>query len=172
VAPVCGTIALSYVLLASSGAMPAATPLRPQSDRLHAAVELAWRASETFRSIVEALAGSDVIVVIVPTPCDFGRRAACLVHQVVIAGRHRFFRIQVRDDVPYPRLAGLIGHELWHVLEAVRADVRDADGFQLPAAHPCEQQYSQHCIETDEAGAVQGRVVDEVSERRFPGQRR
>jgi hypothetical protein len=160
------TDVLSFVVVIAVGGGPATpSPLRPQSDRLRGVVDVASRDSATFLSVVEALADRDVLVLIVDGPCDLRRREACLVHQVVTSGRYRFLRVQVRDDIAYPRIAGVIAHELWHALEAARADVTDADSFARFFAahgHACEQQHIQTCYETDEAVAVQDRVMREL----------
>jgi len=162
-----GFAVLSMVaVISTAGLAPTSSPLRPQSARLQHAVDLGLRSAPSFRWVVNALSAYRAIIVIVAQPCDFGRREACLVHHVVTAEGYRFLRVHARDDVPYVRLAGLIAHELWHALEAVQADLVDADGFaRLFAANgsPCEQTYVQACYETDAAVAFQAGVVNELS---------
>jgi hypothetical protein len=149
--------------VSAAGGQTVPSPLRPQSARLQRAVQLGLHGSATFRSVVDALAGRDVVVVIVGRPCDFGRREACFLHQVVSAGGYRFLRIQIRDDVPFARLAGLVSHELWHAVEWVRAEA-DFDRFVAARGHECEASHFEACYETDEAVEVEGRVVAELSE--------
>jgi len=153
-------------VLSIAGEAPTPSPLRPQSIRLQYAVDLGLRASETFRILFDALAAHRAIVLIVARPCDFGRREACLLHQVVTAGGYRFLRVNVRDDPPYVRLAALIAHELQHALEATQAGLTDADSFErFFAAHGyiCEEAHVQRCYETAQSLVMQARVVKELS---------
>ena len=89
-------------------------------------------ASTTFRQLLTALDGTDVIVYIEPGVCAFGRFHACLPAVVSGAGGLRYLRVLIdRGRTRPPELIALIGHELQHTLEVANAaSVKSGDDIR------------------------------------------
>ena len=78
--------------------------------------------SPTLRDLIALLNRSDVIVYIE----SHGRMrtgfSAYLVHQIVIAGSHRYLKVVVNNELTRDRLTGVIAHELQHAREVAETD--------------------------------------------------
>ena len=99
--------------------------VRAADPRAEGAIAFGMERSPTFRSLVEAIQHSDLIVYVtaqfkMPVPLD-GE-----IHFLTIAGEHRFLRVIVRGELsPWDRCA-IVAHELQHAQEIAAApDVRD-----------------------------------------------
>jgi hypothetical protein len=103
-----------------------ASHVRLTDASLQAGFDLGMARSAIFRSLVESLRGSDLIVYAsseasMPTPI------AGEIHFVSVAGTHRYLRVFVRADLSPWERAGMLAHELQHAIEiAAAADVHDA----------------------------------------------
>jgi hypothetical protein len=121
------------VILAAGGVVAGAgdteqcerSHVRAADARAEAAIAFGMERSPTFRSLVEAIQHSDLIVYVtaqfrMPVPID-GE-----IHFLTIAGEHRFLRVLVRGELsPWDRCA-IVAHELQHAQEIAEAsDVRD-----------------------------------------------
>ena len=97
-----------------------AEPVRPITPELKQLVDTGYRQSHTFRSIVDGLVGSFVIVHLVPAaslPSDF----AGGLQFVTTANGYRYLRIFVRTDLDPAVLIAVLGHELQHAFEIGQA---------------------------------------------------
>jgi hypothetical protein len=110
--------------LSADGRQPVLT-FGPRSREL---LRAAVAASPTVASLVEALAPTDIIVVIEVTRQGFG--AAGDLRIQAIAGNVRYLRIRVSGTLePWDQMA-ILGHELQHANEVAQApDVRDQAGL-------------------------------------------
>ena len=123
--------------------------------------------SATFKTLVDQLSDTNVIVYIERGICGFGHYKACLPHSVVLAGGNRFIRIVVDPgENGAPELA-LIAHELQHALEIAGApNVRSGDDitalFHRIGRSPHCPRGTPDCYETGAALAMGDRVLDEV----------
>ena len=83
-------------------------------------MDTGYRQSHTFRSIVDGLVGSFVIVHLVPAtslPSDLARG----LQFVTTANGYRYLRIFVRTDLDPAVLIAVLGHELQHAFEIGQA---------------------------------------------------
>lgn len=99
--------------------------VRSTDRRIIELLEMGLHRSPTFARLVESITASDVIVYIERARNLYPGLGGRLV-LLPTAGRYRYLRIQVRDDLPSVDLIALIGHELRHALEiAEDPSVRD-----------------------------------------------
>ena len=96
------------------------THVRATDARAQAAIADGMERSATFRSLVDAISQSDLIVYVstgsnMPAPLD-GE-----IHFLTSVGSHRYLRILIRGDLnPWERCA-TVGHELQHAREVAEA---------------------------------------------------
>ena len=136
--------------------------VRAADPRAEAAVAFGMERSPTFRSLVEAIQHSDLIVYItarftMAAPID-GE-----IHFLTMAGEHRFLHVIVRGELsPWDRCA-IIAHELQHAQEIADAPaVRD--GATMDALyHQIGFAAGVDRHETDAARSVAIQVMREMS---------
>ncbi len=94
--------------------------IRPESPELVAAMAMASDRSATFRSLVERIGQSDLIVYLTCERFDnstlSGRTALAVVRPGV-----RYVRVQIRCHQSDQGIAAIVGHELQHVVEIASA---------------------------------------------------
>lgn len=95
---------------------PETTHIRPTIQRLRDAVRLGLSRSATFRSLIDRIEDSDVIVHIAPQTRSRGRIAGEM-QFAAATGAARYVRITVRTDMRPASLVAMIGHELQHAIE-------------------------------------------------------
>jgi hypothetical protein len=127
-----GLLALTIVFAAAFSNRARADDLgriRPESRVLSAAMVMASGRSATFRSLVERIEQSDVIVYLTCERFD----ASTLSGRTALAAAQpgvRYLRVQIRCQQSDQALAAIIGHELQHVVEiASTASVVDEPSF-------------------------------------------
>jgi hypothetical protein len=130
----CLTAALAFTVAAPVSAYPintaVADPLRPHvrglSPKMKELIELAKRRSATFKSLVETLEQSDVVVYLENTkalPSGLDGRLMFLTK----AGGVRYLHAQVTASLNAEELIAVVAHELQHAVEvAAHPEVRDA----------------------------------------------
>ena len=130
----CLTATLAFTVAAPVSAYPintaAADPLRPHvrglSPKMKELIELAKRRSATFKSLVETLEQSDVVVYLENTkalPSGLDGRLMFLTK----AGGVRYLHAQVTASLNAEELIAVVAHELQHAVEvAAHPEVRDA----------------------------------------------
>ena len=130
----CLTAALAFTVAAPVSAYPintaAADPLRPHvrglSPKMKELIELAKRRSATFKSLVETLEQSDVVVYLENTkalPSGLDGRLMFLTK----AGGVRYLHAQVTASLNAEELMAVVAHELQHAVEvATHPEVRNA----------------------------------------------
>lgn len=129
--------------------------------------------SSTFRSLVDTLQQSNVIVYVQPAVCAGGRIRSCLT-SVNGSPAERHIRINVDTRTSHNALIGTIAHELQHAVEiAEHADVFDAPAarrlYRAIGIGRCRDGLSDEC-ETNAAIAMESRVMEELFARRASGQ--
>jgi len=90
--------------------------IRPESGLLTSAMTTAFERSATFRSLVERIEQSDVIVHLTCSRFKSGTLAG----QTLLGSAGpavRYVRVQVLCELPQPALVGILAHELQHVVE-------------------------------------------------------
>lgn len=114
--------------------------------------------SVTLQGLVASLEASDVIVYVsfVQTPA----RNGYLVHQITVAGPHRYLRVLLETRLSNREVIPLLAHELQHALEVAQSPhVRDREGIKAlfeRIGFPSLESAFVH--ETEEALRVQRRV--------------
>ena len=122
----CLALAVLTLLLAPCAAALAqdrsvsANPIRPVTAELEQFMDAGYRQSSTFRTIVDGLAGSFVIVHLVPAAALPSGFAGAL-HFVTTANGYRYLRISIRTDLDPAVLIAVLGHELQHAFEIAQA---------------------------------------------------
>ena len=106
----------------------AGSHVRSTNSRIRAAIDEGYARSETFRSLVDRLEASDVILHIEPGACTCDRARACLGF-VSSAGGVRYLRSHISLRQIQRELIQQIGHELFHAWE-----VRGRAGGDEPVA--------------------------------------
>ncbi len=107
---------------------PEAHHVRAAHPKLNALLKAGITRSVTFRSLVEALDQSDVIVYVEPHVNRDGL-GAYLKHRVIAVGSVRYLYVAADLRGAPDRLIPLLAHELQHALEvAGHAEVRDERG--------------------------------------------
>ena len=98
-----------------------ADPIRPVTAELEQLVDAGYRQSSTFRTIVDGLAGSFVIVHVVPAASLHSGVAGGLHFVTTTANGYRYLRISIRTDLDPAVLIAVLGHELQHAFEIAQA---------------------------------------------------
>ncbi len=124
-ATACAVLAGSGTLGARDTITVERSHVRATDPRIEAAIAYGIERSPTFRSLVDAIARSDLIVYI-STPPNMVAPLEGEIHFVTSVGAYRYMRILIRGDLsPWDRTA-TIGHELQHAREVAGApDVVD-----------------------------------------------
>lgn len=94
--------------------------IRPQSSLLKTAIATAFDGSPTFRSIVERIDRSDVVVHVT---CGYFK-SLLVAGQTMLAAAGpdvRYVRVQILCEQPPPALVAIVAHELQHALEIASA---------------------------------------------------
>jgi hypothetical protein len=104
--------------------------IRPEAPMLKTAIATALEGSPTFRSIVERIDGSDVIV---HMTCGYFKSATMAGRTMLSsAGRDfRYVRVQILCDQSSQALVAIVAHELQHVSEIASVqEVVDDNSFR------------------------------------------
>jgi hypothetical protein len=97
------------------GAMPR---VRSSDATITSAIAVAESRSETFRSLVRAIEGTDGIVYVERGRCGH-HVPACLTLSIVSGPGYRLLRVLVDNRFSFVSLMATIGHELRHALEVL-----------------------------------------------------
>ena len=98
-----------------------ADPIRPVTAELEQLVDAGYRQSSTFRTIVNGLAGSFVIVHVVPAASLPSSLVGRVQFVTTTANGYRYLRISIRTDLDPAVLIAVLGHELQHAFEIAQA---------------------------------------------------
>jgi len=147
--------------------------VRSTDEYLIALVRDGYRRSPTFRTLVDALQDSNVIVLVQPGLCAGGRIRSCLVS---VSGSARDRHIRIKIDPQHTirdRLIAGIAHELQHAVEiAEDPNVTDAPSalklYRRVAFGPCREGLSEEC-ETTRALATEKAVLTDLFRRMTAG---
>jgi hypothetical protein len=140
-----------------------AVAVRSDDWRIQAALAAGADASGAFRSLLTALARSDLIVHIEDGRCRVLRPEGCTLI-VGKAGRTRYLRIRLSTWRPLPDLLQLLAHELQHAVEIANApDVIDEDSLAALYRRIGERRI-EGVYETEEAVNMGDLVLHEYQE--------
>jgi len=153
-------MATAMILLFLGGPALSTHHVRSSETRINALIDAGLARSSTFRSLVESLDRSDVIVYVDPklTRPALG---AYLAHVIVVAGGVRYLHIAIDAHGAEGRVVPLLAHELQHALEvAGDPTVRDSESMdrlfeRLAVQFGCG---GTTCAETQAAKDVEARV--------------
>ena len=154
--------------LAQDRSLSADHPIRPVTAELEQLVDTGYRQSPTFRTIVDGLAGSFVIVHLAPAAVLPSGVSGGL-YFVTTANGHRYLRIFIRTDLDPAVLIAVLGHELQHAVEIAQTrHVVDPgtmrDFYRLTGIPSCSD--SRHeCYDTTLARRAGNSVYAEVLSR-------
>jgi len=143
--------------------------VRSTDQYVIALVREGYDRSPTFRKLVDALEGSNVIVLVQPGICGGGRIRSCLV-SVTGSERDRHIRIKIAPQHTIrDGLIAAVAHELQHAVEiAERPDVTDGAGvlrlYRQISFGRCRDGLSEEC-ETQRALESEERVLVELLRR-------
>lgn len=159
----CAVLAGGGSLLGADGAIECErSHVRATDARAGAAIAYGIARSPTFRSLVDAIQRSDLIVYVsarfeMAVPLD-GE-----IHFLTSAGDHRYLRVLIRGELsPWDRCA-MIAHELQHAKEIAESPtVRDTTTMDA-LYHQIGFGIGVDRHETDAARAVAARVMQELS---------
>ena len=142
-----------------------ADPIRPVTAELEQLVDAGYRRSSTFRTIVDGLAGSFVIVHVVPAAALPSGLAGGL-YFVTTANGYRYLRIFVRTELDPAMLIAMLGHELQHAFEIAQAphvvDLGTLREFYLLTGIPSCPDSRHECYDTALAQRTGNSVYAEV----------
>jgi len=146
--------------------------VRSSEPRIQALIKTGHERSVTFRSLLDALNASDVIVYIESHVARESRQTvrenldAYLLHQVASQGGYRYLRIALGARGSQRRLIAILAHELQHAIEVAQApEVRDSEGIErmfsaLALTFGCG---GTTCYETQAAKDVERVVLKELA---------
>ena len=139
--------------------------LKPADPEIRRLVQDGYTRSDVFRTIVDELQRSNVIVVVQFGICASGRVRSCVSH-VDGDARQRHIRIKVNTQTTNDRLIATIAHELQHAVEIAReVDVTNSEQalalYRRISTGRCAEGLSDLC-ETDAALAVERQVQQEL----------
>ncbi len=140
-------------------------PVRPVTPELKRLLDAGYRQSRTFRAIVDGLAGSFIIVHLVPAESLPSGVTSGLKFVATING-YRYLRIFTPTDLDPALLIAVLGHELQHALEIGRAPhVVDLgtlrEFYRLTGVESCLDSH-QECYDTPLAQSMGHMVFAEV----------
>lgn len=121
--------ALCALMLSASAAaaFDGGPRLRPQDPRLKDVLREGISRSATFRSLVERIDKSDVIVYLALNPLIRSNLSGTLTW-MTRAGGYRYVRASISPDQSFDQMIATVAHELQHALEVVGdANVTDED---------------------------------------------
>ena len=158
-------LTLTILALALTAQDSPARHVRSTEPRIVTLIEAGIAGSATFRSLIETLNESDVIVYIKP---NHTRQAlgGYLAHSVVTRGNYRYLSISVQTAGSRRRLVSLLAHELQHAVEVAGApEARDSESLErlfsgLAIKFGCP---STSCFETRAAKDVEHIVNEEFA---------
>ena len=160
------------VSMACSTEQSANRSVRTTEPEVQALLDHATSRSETFRSLIAALNGSDVIVYVETSVTRAARLRGHLVHRIVAKDTHRYLRLRLNPFGPVEQRIGVIAHELQHALEIAQApNVGRSETVQsffelIGFTHGTQ---CGDCYETTRALDLERTVREELRANRSPG---
>lgn len=115
------TVALSAVVLSSSALASqrdGGARLRPQDPRIVQVLEEGAARSTTFKSLVDRIEASNVIVYIAINPILKSSLSGALTW-MTRAGEFRYVRASISPDMTFDQMIASVAHELQHAVEVI-----------------------------------------------------
>jgi len=133
------TLLIAVLLGAATGAAQTGSTspprIRPLDDRATKAMDTGVRRSPTFRSLVDQLERSDVVVYVYTTP-HLSQYVSGGLSFVGVSATMRFVKIALDLDLTSSQAVYILAHELQHALEIARAPrVRTRESFEAFYRH-------------------------------------
>ena len=161
-----GLFVRAAILAFSCSNVAADSSVRITFGRARAALEFGRTNSQTFRSMLDRIDQTDVLVHVVEGACPDSRTLACTTY-VATTPTKRYLRITIVRFLPPRAIVVLLAHELQHVIElASDSHVRDSVGVSEFYATRGWQSGSK-AFESREASYMSARVEHEISTARF-----
>jgi hypothetical protein len=161
--------AAAWVMSSLAYANPASVTVphvRATDPRMAQAFHATYVASPTFRSLVDVIETSDVVVYLEFDQCRRGRLKSCL-YLGPCKSQVRYLRIKIDPATPPEAIPALLGHELQHAAEVVLTpDVLDEESFVRlfrAIGSPCSPASVKDCWETERAQLVERAVSREMN---------
>lgn len=157
-------MAAAMIVLLLGGQASPMHHVRSTEPKINALINAGLARSSTFRSLVETLDRSDVIVY-VDQKLTRNALGGYFPHNVVVAGGVRYLRIAIEIHGAERHLVSLLAHELQHAVEvAADPDVRDSESAdklfeRLAIQFGCG---SSTCSETQAAKDIEAAVIVEL----------
>jgi hypothetical protein len=158
-------VTLTILALALTAQDSSSRHVRSTEPRIVTLIEDGIAGSATFRSLIETLNESDVIVYIKLNRTRLAL-GGYLAHTIVAQGHYRYLSIRVETAGSRRRLVSLLAHELQHAVEVAHApEVRDAESLErlfsgLAVKFGCG---GTSCFETQAAKDVEHSVNQEFA---------
>ena len=116
-------VTLCAVLLTASLAAAGEGPtgevrLRPQDSRLEQALKEGARRSATFKSLVDRIEASNVIVYVAINPTMKPNLSGMLTW-MTRAGEYRYVRASIKTELSFDQMIATLAHELQHAVEVI-----------------------------------------------------
>jgi len=161
---------LTFCSTLGAGPVCAETPrVRALDGTIDALLVSGSAKSITFRTLLERLERSDVIVHVEPWPLQHGRRrVGGMLRFVTRAGGFRYVRISLSVHLPRDTAVALLGHELQHALE-VADDASVVDDITFEALYhrigdTCLDAAVVRTYDTSGARSAERRIREELRE--------
>ena len=113
----CAVVMNSPALLAAAP-IPSSSNLRPQDDRLTQLLHAGSARSVTFKSLVDRIEASKVIVYVAINPLMKSNLSGMLTWMTQ-AGGYRYLRASISPDLTPDQMIATIAHELQHAVEVI-----------------------------------------------------
>ena len=116
-------VTLAAVLLSASIAAAEKGPsgevrLRPQDKRLEQVLKAGAARSATFKSLVDRIEASNVIVYVALSPIMKSNLSGMLTWMTQ-AGDYRYVRASISTELPFDQMIATLAHELQHAVEVI-----------------------------------------------------
>ena len=143
--------------------------VRSAEARIRERVADGYTRSATFKTLVDAVEKLSCVVYLSSTVKLSGGMRGALLHWPATDPEMPVLRVLLKANLSRDETIAVIGHELQHVIEAVRSD-RATDRFDVTATFdkldPSSQRGSVHKYDTDEAIRITVMVLDELNRAR------
>jgi hypothetical protein len=139
--------------------------VRSAEARIRERVADGYTRSATFKTIVDAVEKLSCVVYLSSTVKLSGGMRGALLHWPAADPEMPVLRVLLKANFSRNETIAVIGHELQHVIEAVR-DSRSTDTFDMTATfdrlEPAVRGSNTHRYETDEAIGVTAKILEEL----------
>ena len=156
---------LSCLAAQVNAEIPAAWRVRSTDGYFQTLIMDGYSRSERFRSLVDRLNQSDVVVYVEAHRRTDARYNGYLLADVRVGGQNRYLRIRLKARGARDIMVAVVAHELQHALEVAEApNVRDADTFHAHFQRIDNGTCSISCYETTAEEQTEAAVLRDLRE--------